>query len=64
MFNTREKRMLRNVYGSVTPHGAWRIRICEEVMELYKTPDLVTDSKSEKVGVIGAYSQNESNEDC
>lgn len=49
--------MLRNVYGSVTVQGAWRIRIYKEVMELYKTPDLVRDSKR-KGGMIGTYGQN------
>jgi hypothetical protein len=39
MFNTREEKMLRNVCGSVTAQGPWRIRIYEEVTELYKTPD-------------------------
>lgn len=41
--------MLRDVYGSVTPHGAWRSIIYEEVTELCKTPDLVTDSKGERL---------------
>lgn len=45
--------MLRNVCGSVTAQEAWRIRIYEEVMELYKTPDLVTDSKRIRLECLG-----------
>ena len=45
-----ETKILRRVHGSVAEQGIWRIRINQELRELYKDLDIIVDIKR-KIGM-------------
>jgi hypothetical protein len=55
----KRRRTILQVYGTVTEQGLWRIKINQELRELYNTSDLVADSKRRRLEwlghVIGMY---------
>ena len=42
---TRERKILRRLYGPVAEQGMWIIRTDQELRELYKHMDIVADIK-------------------
>jgi hypothetical protein len=37
-----ERKILRTIFGPVKENGVWRIRIIQELMDLYRAPDIVS----------------------
>ena len=58
--NTRERKMLRKIYGMVEEQGMWGVRTNQELKALYKDLDRVADIKKEKAGIDRESSKNES----
>jgi len=50
---TRDRKILRSVYGPVVEQRIWRIRTNEELRELYKDLDIVADIKNKRLEWIG-----------
>jgi hypothetical protein len=50
--NTWEKKILRRICGPMVDQGIWRIRTNQELRELHKDLDIVTDIlKNKKIGM-------------
>ena len=50
---TKERKILRRVYGPVVEQRIWRIRTNQELRELYKDLDIVADIKKKRPEWIG-----------
>jgi PHP family Zn ribbon phosphoesterase len=48
--------ILKGVYERVTEQGVWKITTDQKQRELYKTPDLVADTKRELLSEWGLWS--------
>jgi hypothetical protein len=46
---TRERKVLRKIYGPVYDNGIWRIRTNKELMALYQELDIVTEIKKARL---------------
>lgn len=44
-----ERKILRKIFGAVFESGKWRIRRNKELEELYRSPDLVTKNKCNRL---------------
>jgi hypothetical protein len=47
--NTWERKILGMMYGPVIEQGSWKMRTKEELCELYKELDMVTDIKNKRL---------------
>jgi hypothetical protein len=50
---TRERNILRSIYGPVVGQGIWRIRNYQELQEMYKNLDIGTYIKNKRLEWIG-----------
>jgi hypothetical protein len=42
---TWERKILKKIYGPKSEQGAWRLRSNLEIQNMYKSPDIVTETK-------------------
>ena len=50
---TWEREILRSIYGPVAEQGIWKIRVYQELREIYKHLDTVVDIKKKRLEWIG-----------
>jgi len=50
---TWERKILRKIYGPTKENGRWRIKMNEELMTKYKTPDIVSIIKIQRLEWLG-----------
>jgi hypothetical protein len=50
---TRERKVLRNIYGRRSEQGVWRIRSNLEIQNRYQSPDIVTEIKVRRLESLG-----------
>jgi len=60
---TWERKVLRTVHRPVVEQGIWRIRVNQELKELYKYIYIVADIKTEEIGMDWTCSKNSSGKD-
>jgi hypothetical protein len=53
MLMTWERKILRKIYGPTKENGRWRIKMNEELMTKYKTPDIVSIIKIRRLEWLG-----------
>jgi Mn-dependent DtxR family transcriptional regulator len=50
---TRERKILRKIYGLKSEQGVWRIRSNLEIQNVYKSPDIVTEIQVRRLERLG-----------
>jgi hypothetical protein len=53
MLPVSERKVLRKIFGAVSEKGTWRPRTNKEIADLYKEPDIVTETKINRLRWIG-----------
>jgi hypothetical protein len=53
MASTWERKILRNIYRPKSEQGVWRIRSNLEIQNMYKSPDVVTETKVRRLEWLG-----------
>jgi len=46
---TWDRKILRRVHGPAVQQGIWRIRINQELTEIYKYPDIIADIQNKRL---------------
>jgi hypothetical protein len=44
-----ERKILRKIFGPVKENGLWRIRTNQELMDLCREPDIISEIRKEKL---------------